>query len=63
MNDLLSDLLSYFVVVAISYVLGLVHGATWYKRFIERKANVKIIDTTTVTIVPKEPPCPPPTKP
>ena len=52
----MNDILFYFVGVVVAYVLGWVHGAKWFKRFIERKANVKVIDTSTVTIVPKEPP-------
>lgn len=51
---ILHDLLHYFAGILFAYGLGWVHGAKSYKHFIERKANVKIIETSTLTIVPKE---------
>lgn len=59
----MSDFLIWSAIAILAYIYGWYHGANWCKHFIERKANVKIIDTSTVTIVPKEPPCPPPAKP
>lgn len=50
-----------FVISMLAFLWGMYEGAKWCKNTIERECNVKI--TSSFTITPKEPPCPPPAKP